>query len=87
MEDNDDFRDHLAKMQSLVQQLSSFNCPPDDEDKMAILMKIMEGISHFENTLEVLRLATMTFDDKVALILEKDRRKKTLLFPQALKML
>ena len=76
MEDNDDFRDHFAKMQSLVQHLSSLKCPPDDEDKMAVLMKSMEGISRFENTLEVLRLAITTFDDMVALTLEKDRRNK-----------
>ena len=76
MEDNDDVRDHLEKMQSLVQQLSSLKCPPDDDDKMAVLMKSMEGISHFENTLEILRLASTTFHHMVALILEKDRRNK-----------
>ena len=68
MEDNDDFRDHLAKMQSLVQQLSSLKCPSDKEDKMAVLMKSMEGIFCCENTFEVLRLTIATFDDMVALI-------------------
>ena len=43
MDDNYDFRNHLAKIPSLVQQLLSLKCPPNDEDKMAILMKNMEG--------------------------------------------
>ena len=51
-------------------------CPPDDEDKMVVLMKSMEAISCFENTLEDLQFATITFNDIVTLILEKDRQNK-----------
>ena len=46
MEDGDKLSDHLAKFQSLVQQLSILKCPPDDGDKMAVLMKSVQGLSH-----------------------------------------
>ena len=49
-------------------------------------MKSMEGVSYFENTLEVLRLAPTKFDNMVALLLEKDRKgTRILLLPQTLK--
>lgn len=51
-------------------------CEPEDVDKMAVLIRIMRGIACFELTLEVLRLAPTTFEDLVALLIEKDRRNK-----------
>jgi len=76
MSDHEELSDHLAKFWSLVQQLTSLKCEPDDEDKMAVLTKSMQNVSRFQQSIEVLRLASTTFDDMVALLLEKDRRIK-----------
>ena len=52
MEDSDDLSAHLAKMQSLVQQLSSLKFPlDDDKDNMVVLVKNVGKMYCFDNTL------------------------------------
>lgn len=76
MADSDEFSHHLAYMSSLITQLASLKSELDNEDKMAVLMMSMKNIPRFESTLEVLLVATTTFEDMIALLLEKDRRNK-----------
>lgn len=73
MADNEELGGHLAKFGSLVQQLTSLECVPGDEDKMAMLTKSMQNVPSFQQSIEVLCLASTTFDDMVSLLLQNDQ--------------
>lgn len=76
---NEELSDHLSKFGSVIQHLASLKCETDDEDKMAVLIKSMRGITQFEQTLNVLSLEATTFEDLVALLIArkiKETKKK-----------
>ena len=57
---------------SIITQLVGLKCEPHDKDKMAAFLQSMRDVTRFASTLEVLRVASTTFKDMVASILDKD---------------
>ena len=68
-------KEHLNAINILIQQLSAHKCPPDDNDKKAILLNSLEDHAEYVEVLSGLHTSReMRYEEVVAHILDNERR-------------
>lgn len=69
-------KEHLNAISITIQQLSALKCPPDDNDKKAILLNSLEDHAEYADVLGGLRTSReMRYEEVVAHILDHERRR------------
>lgn len=69
-------KEHLNAISTLIQQLSAQKCPPDDNDKKAVLLNSLEDHAEYAKVLGGLRTAReMRYEEVVAHVLDHEHRR------------
>lgn len=74
MKHEDSLLTHLNHMESLITQLAALKAPVGDDDQVAVLLTSIEEIPKYREIIPALRVASMSYHDMVAMLLDHERR-------------